>query len=188
MNDPKKKNDTIRYNPKDNTFSGITTRDVEQWVKKFPGKNIEEGIADASRHVESRIKEWELAATLREPNAHLLAEKLKAKQKEIQDNPRGYLEHCISRTDDYLKPPEPEIVHPILKQPAQPLTEKARLIYKKLLILEQHEAMTLPEIQDWFYKTKEKDLDEGTWKDIRKELIPYGLKNKPRVGYYIEKK
>ena len=70
----------------------------------------------------------------------------------------------------------------------QPLTKKAGLIYKKLCALQPHEAMTLPDIQTWLYNKHKIDLDEGTWKDIRKELIPYGLKNRPRVGYYIEKK
>jgi hypothetical protein len=70
----------------------------------------------------------------------------------------------------------------------RPLTRKARLIYDKLYALKPQEAMTMPEIQDWIYNEHSINLDEGTWKDIRKELIPYGLKNRPRVGYYIEKK
>ncbi|MGA2091847.1 MAG: hypothetical protein ABSH16_00370 [Sedimentisphaerales bacterium] len=74
------------------------------------------------------------------------------------------------------------------KPKLQPLTKKARLIYEKLCALQPHEAMTLPDIQTWLYDEHKINLDEGTWKDIRKELIPYGLKNRPRVGYYIEKK
>jgi len=74
------------------------------------------------------------------------------------------------------------------KPKLQPLTKKARLIYDKLNTLQPYVAMTLPEIQDWLYKEHKINLDEGTWRDIRKELIPYGLNNRPRVGYYIEKK
>ena len=70
----------------------------------------------------------------------------------------------------------------------QPLPKKARLIYEKLNTLQPHEAMTLPEIQNWFENEHHINLDEGTWKDIRRELMFYGLKNRAKVGYYIEKK
>lgn len=70
----------------------------------------------------------------------------------------------------------------------EPLSEKASLIYKKLRSLEPHEAMTTPRIIEWFEKETERPLDEGTFKQIRKELNPYGLKNKPRIGYYIQQK
>ncbi len=69
----------------------------------------------------------------------------------------------------------------------EPLPKKDRLIYEKLKNLKPHEAMTLPEIQDWLYNNHKKNLDEGTWKEIRKRLKPYGLKNKPRIGYFIQK-
>jgi len=84
-----------------------------------------------------------------------------------------------AETEQEIKPVE---------EPLQPLTQKAKLIYEKLNTLQPYEAMTLPKIQDWLYSTHRIDLDEGTWKNIRKELIPYGLKNRPRVGYDIEKK
>ena len=67
----------------------------------------------------------------------------------------------------------------------EPLGKVARLVYEKLSSLKEHEAMTLPEIQNWYEKKTPKSLDEGTWKNIRKELEPWGLHNKPRVGYYI---
>ncbi|MCJ7729847.1 MAG: hypothetical protein MUO27_08245 [Sedimentisphaerales bacterium] len=73
----------------------------------------------------------------------------------------------------------------------QPLTPKALVIYEKLCSLKTYDAMTLPKIQNWFFSEYQKNiklpknLDEGTWKDIRKELLPYGLMNKPKVGYYI---
>jgi hypothetical protein len=69
----------------------------------------------------------------------------------------------------------------------EPLTKKARRVYEKLCSLKVYEAMTTPELQDWYYETYQENLDEGTFKDIRKELIPYGVENKPRVGYFIRK-
>jgi len=66
-----------------------------------------------------------------------------------------------------------------------PLSKTAKPIYEKLKGLAEHEAMTLPEIQNWYESEFQKNLDEGTWKDVRKELKPYGLRNKPRIGYYI---
>jgi hypothetical protein len=70
----------------------------------------------------------------------------------------------------------------------KPLTQKAGLIYEKLQSLPEHKGMTLPEIQNWLYDEHEINLDEGTWKTIRRELIPYDLKNAKRIGYYIGKK
>lgn len=76
---------------------------------------------------------------------------------------------------------------------AGPLTWRARIIRDKLLSLAAGEAMTLPELQDW-YETKADlpagtpgSLDDGTWKRVRLELLPHGLKNRRNVGYYIEK-
>lgn len=69
----------------------------------------------------------------------------------------------------------------------EPLTQKGRLIYAKLRSLEEHEAMTLPEIQDWLDTDHDINLDEGTWKTIRKELKPYGVDNRAKVGYFIRK-
>ena len=69
----------------------------------------------------------------------------------------------------------------------KPLTKKARLIRNKLESLREGEGMTTPELQDWYYDEYEKNLDEGTWKNIRKELLPYGLKNAPKIGYYFLK-
>lgn len=69
---------------------------------------------------------------------------------------------------------------------SQPLPPEAGLIYEKLRSLERHQAMTLPAIQRWYEATTEKNLDEGTWKRWRPELEAYGMKNRPKVGYYIE--
>lgn len=67
----------------------------------------------------------------------------------------------------------------------QPMSERAAMIFEKLRSLEPHQAMTLPKVQKWYEEKTKKNLDEGTWKKIRKELLPYGLKNRPRAGYYI---
>lgn len=67
----------------------------------------------------------------------------------------------------------------------KPLSERSAMIYKKLRSLKPHQAMTTPKIQEWYERETGKNLDEGTWNKIRKALLPYGLKNSPRVGYYI---
>jgi hypothetical protein len=77
----------------------------------------------------------------------------------------------------------------------QPLTHKARIIYNKLASLPEGHAMLTGEIQKWYETEYDensdedtgRNLDDGTWKKIRKELLPYGLQNKPRVGYFIRK-
>jgi len=75
----------------------------------------------------------------------------------------------------------------ILRKLLIPLSPKARLIYEKLSILKVHEAMTTPEILDWLSQEHQKDIDEGTLGKLLKEIKPYGLQNKPRIGYYIPK-
>ncbi len=70
-------------------------------------------------------------------------------------------------------------------QEPEPLSRRARIVYERLLVLKAHEAMTFPEIQDYYESKTEKSLDEGTWKDLKRELDPYGLANRPKVGYYI---
>ncbi len=70
----------------------------------------------------------------------------------------------------------------------EPLSKNARFIYEKLQTLNEHQAMTTPEIQNWIHEKHKINLDEGTWsKTLRKELEPYGLKNRPKVGYYLRK-
>jgi hypothetical protein len=68
-----------------------------------------------------------------------------------------------------------------------PLTKRTYKIYEKLCSLEQGQAMTTPDIQEWWYKETGKQLDEGEFKRIRRALKPYGMKNMPKVGYYIKK-
>lgn len=69
-----------------------------------------------------------------------------------------------------------------------PLSKAATLIYEKLLSLKPHEAMLTRQIQDWYEVKAKANLDEGTWKKLRKEMEPYGLKNRRRAGYYIDQK
>jgi hypothetical protein len=69
-----------------------------------------------------------------------------------------------------------------------PLTEIAGLIYEKLKSLPEHKAMKAPDIADWLSKEHNTTLDETTIrKNHLKKIEPYGLKNKPKVGYYIRK-
>ncbi|TKJ32306.1 MAG: hypothetical protein CEE38_23400 [Planctomycetes bacterium B3_Pla] len=67
-----------------------------------------------------------------------------------------------------------------------PLSPKAKLIYEKLLSLEEHEAMKTDEILDWLASEHRIYLDEGTLRKHLKEIKSYGLNNKPRIGYYIQ--
>ena len=69
-----------------------------------------------------------------------------------------------------------------------PLSKAAALIYEKLLTLKPHEAMLTRQIQDWYEEETGRNLDEGTWKKLHKEMEPYGLKNRRRAGYYIDQK
>ncbi len=75
----------------------------------------------------------------------------------------------------------------------KPLTKRARIIWSHLQSLGDGEAMQLPEIQEW-YETQadlravvSKLLDEGVWKRVRKELLPYGLQNTRGRGYWVKK-
>jgi len=69
-----------------------------------------------------------------------------------------------------------------------PLTKKARLIRDKLKTLPEGDAMTRKEILDWLAGLDDPIyMDEGRFNKIRKELLPYGLQNKPRIGYYFPK-
>lgn len=67
-----------------------------------------------------------------------------------------------------------------------PLPKAPRLLYEKLKSLKPHEAMTTDEILDWLSNKHEKHISESTlYKTYLKPLKPYGLKNKPKTGYYI---
>lgn len=66
------------------------------------------------------------------------------------------------------------------------LGEVAGWIYEKLKSLPEHQAMILPQIADWLANEKNHILDEDTIrKNHLKQLKPYGLQHKKRIGYYI---
>ncbi|MGH7176744.1 MAG: hypothetical protein ACREJC_05130 [Tepidisphaeraceae bacterium] len=67
----------------------------------------------------------------------------------------------------------------------EPLTPHAAKVYEMLLALPEHKAMTTKDILD---RLGEKSIfiDESTFYNrIIKELEQYGLRNRPKVGYYI---
>src|SRR5882724_2933123 len=70
--------------------------------------------------------------------------------------------------------------------PRLPLGKNAAILYEHLLSLPEHRAMTTPEILDWFAAApNEIILSEDAFRDeILPELQRYGIKNRPRVGYF----
>ena len=67
----------------------------------------------------------------------------------------------------------------------EPLSSNARKVYEILIVLPEHEALTGPQILDRL-ESLGLIIDQSTLtKNILPELRQYGLKNKPRVGYYI---
>jgi hypothetical protein len=72
------------------------------------------------------------------------------------------------------------------KNDKKPLPTGAAMIYEKLRSLEPHKAMIFPDIQKWYEKETEKNLDEGTWKRWRPELEAHGMTNRANVGYYVD--
>ena len=100
----------------------------------------------------------------------------------------GLLKPAVQRKSKIRERQAADVEAPkILRKLLIPLSPKARLIYEKLSILKVHEAMTTPEILDWLSQEHQKDIDEGTLGKLLKEIKPYGLQNKPRIGYYIPK-
>jgi len=69
-----------------------------------------------------------------------------------------------------------------------PLGKRAAMLYEYLRSLPEHEAKTTPELLEWWSQTTGREIDEGALRDVLEELKPYGLKNKPRVGFYIDRK
>jgi hypothetical protein len=68
-----------------------------------------------------------------------------------------------------------------------PLGPLAAVVYEHLLSLPQHRAMTGREIVDWLSKEQNKYVDD---KQLHRDIINplkegYGLRNKPKIGYYI---
>jgi hypothetical protein len=75
----------------------------------------------------------------------------------------------------------------------RPLTKKGYAVYELLKALPDGKAMVAQEIMDELARYEGDDapkgirIDSGTFKEIVRELKPYGLKNRPKVGYYIQK-
>lgn len=69
-----------------------------------------------------------------------------------------------------------------------PLGDVAGKIYEKLMSLPEHKGMTSPMLSDWLCQEHRIILDDSTIrKNHLKQLKPYGLKGKKKIGYYIEK-
>jgi hypothetical protein len=74
-----------------------------------------------------------------------------------------------------------------------PMGATATLIYEKLLQLPKHRGMDTNALLDWLSDAKAANkesretiiIDDGTLRKHLKQIEPYGLQNKPRVGYYL---
>lgn len=66
-----------------------------------------------------------------------------------------------------------------------PLGEVATLLYEKLKSLPGHIALTTSELLDWLSKEHDREMDEATLRRHLRQLIPYGIQNDRRIGYYI---
>lgn len=75
-----------------------------------------------------------------------------------------------------------------LREKPKPLSKNAEIVYNILTALPSHKALTAPEILDEVANRHKKYWDEKELYDrIFPQLKPWGLTNKPRVGYRIEK-
>ena len=73
------------------------------------------------------------------------------------------------------------------KKKLKPLSEKAVAVLELLKTLPEHRGMTGPKILETL-DAKSIYIDQSTLtKNIIPELRHYGVKNKPRIGYYIER-
>jgi len=71
---------------------------------------------------------------------------------------------------------------------AEPLSKNAEIVYDILDKLPPHKALTVPEILDRVSETHGKQWDEKELYDrVFPQLKQWGLKNKPRIGYWIVK-
>lgn len=70
----------------------------------------------------------------------------------------------------------------------EPLSDKALAVLNLLQNLPPNKALTGPQIIDKLSKEKMSLDQSALTKSIIPALKPHGVKNKPRIGYYIEKK
>lgn len=69
--------------------------------------------------------------------------------------------------------------------PKPPLGKVATLLYEKLKSLPEHKAMNTPELSQWLADEHKHLMDDATLRNHLKQLEPYGIQNKTRIGYYI---
>jgi len=70
----------------------------------------------------------------------------------------------------------------------EPLSKNAQIVYNILIKLQPTEALIVSDILDQVSKIYRKEWDEKElYNRVFPQLKPWGLKNKPRVGYWIEK-
>lgn len=107
--------------------------------------------------------------------------------------PEDIMQWCI---DNQRKKDEPSTAEQKLseageetkkhKKELKPLSEKAAAVLELLKTAPEHRGMTGPKILEALDK-KNILIDQSTLtKNIIPELKPYGVKNRPRIGYYIE--
>ena len=148
-------------------------------------------LADLQAEVAQKAAQEAIQKAIQRVNDSLVVDGIgKSETKEVTDDkdcdPSGEGEIVV---DNQAPKPQKDNAEnlPEVKGGRQPLTHKARLVRDKLESLRDGEAMTRKEILDWLGKLPDPIyMDEGTFNKIRKELIPYGLKNKKRVGYYLQ--
>ncbi len=98
-----------------------------------------------------------------------------------------------------LTPNEPAEVAPADDESAESGTERkplgriAAVIYEKLKSLPEHRGMDTPALLAWLADRKAAEaegrdieiLDDGTLRGHLKQIKPYGLRNAPKIGYYV---
>lgn len=67
----------------------------------------------------------------------------------------------------------------------KPVSKIAGLILLKLKELPEHQAMDTPALLAWLSREHKKDIDDKSLRRHLDELKPYGLQNKPKIGYFI---
>jgi hypothetical protein len=67
----------------------------------------------------------------------------------------------------------------------EPVSKRAGLILDKLKSLPEHEAMNTAALLAWLSKFHHDDIDDATLRRTLREMKPYGLLNKPKIGYYL---
>ena len=104
---------------------------------------------------------------------------------DITETLRSYLKENVNKSSNEQK-------HKVAKKSSdandnEPLAEKALAVLNLLQELSPNQALTGPKILDEL-DNKNIIIDQSTLtKSIIPALKPHGVRNKPRIGYYIEK-